>query len=133
MKPKKRRHNFGHGFTFIALGVIFAALLLGTACARSTPLEAKPAPAVTRARSADTPTPNDSAAAPEFNASRAMEFTKEIVAFGPRPLGSKNHEKVENYIVGHLKGIDVEHDDFEINSAEGHFPNPRPDSHSPGS
>jgi glutaminyl-peptide cyclotransferase len=122
VKLEKRRHNLGHGFTFIALGVIFATLLLGTACARSAPLEAKPAPAATPARSADPPTPKDSGAAPEFNASRAMEFTKEIVAFGPRPLGSKNHEKVENYIVSHLKGIDVEHDDFEINSAEGHFP-----------
>ena len=51
-----------------------------------------------------------------------MEYVKEIVAFGPRPLGSKNHEKVENYIVSHLKGIDVEHDNFDINTSEGHFP-----------
>jgi hypothetical protein len=122
VKPKKRRHNLGHGFTRIALAVICATLLLDTACARSAPSEAKPAPSAPPARSADPPKPNDSAAAPEFNASRAMEFTKEIVAFGPRPLGSKNHEKVENYIASHLKGIDVQDDDFEINSAEGHFP-----------
>ena len=51
-----------------------------------------------------------------------MEFTKEIVAFGPRPLGSKNHEKVEDYILSRLKGLDVERDDFEINSTEGRFP-----------
>ena len=63
-----------------------------------------------------------STAPPEFNASRAMEFVKEIVAFGPRPLGSKNHEKVETYILSHLKGIEVEHDKFEINTSEGKFP-----------
>jgi glutaminyl-peptide cyclotransferase len=61
-------------------------------------------------------------ALPEFSASRAMEFVKEIVAFGPRPLGSKSHEKVENYIVSHLKAVEVEHDRFEISTSEGKFP-----------
>lgn len=51
-----------------------------------------------------------------------MQYVKEIVSFGPRPIGSKNHEKVENYIVAHLKGDLVERDDFEINTSEGHFP-----------
>ncbi len=57
-----------------------------------------------------------------FNASRAMEYVKEIVVFGPRPLGSEGHKKTENYILGHLKGDDVERDDFEITTAEGRFP-----------
>jgi hypothetical protein len=122
VKLKKQRHNLGDGVTLIMLAVIFASLLLGTACAHSAPSEAKPAAAVAPTHYVNPPAPNDPAAPPEFNASRAMEFVKEIVAFGPRPLGSKNHEKVENYIVAHLKGVDVEHDDFEINSAEGHFP-----------
>lgn len=51
-----------------------------------------------------------------------MEYVKEIVAFGPRPLGSPNHKKVEDYILGHLKGDDVERDDFEITTSEGRFP-----------
>lgn len=59
---------------------------------------------------------------PTFNASRAMEYVKEIVAYGPRPLGSQNHKKVESYILGHLKGDQVEHDDFEITTTEGKFP-----------
>jgi hypothetical protein len=122
VKLKKQRHNPGDGVTLITLGVILASLLLATACAHSAPSEAKPAAAVAPTHYVDPPAPNDPAAPPEFNASRAMEFVKEIVAFGPRPLGSKNHEKVENYIVAHLKGVDIEHDDFEINSAEGHFP-----------
>ena len=28
-----------------------------------------------------------------------MQYVKEIVAFGPRPIGSANHKKVENYIL----------------------------------
>lgn len=51
-----------------------------------------------------------------------MQYVKEIVAYGPRPIGSKNHEKVEEYILSHLKGDQIEHDDFEINATEGHFP-----------
>jgi glutaminyl-peptide cyclotransferase len=59
---------------------------------------------------------------PAFNASRAMEYVKEIVAFGPRPLGSEGHKKTENYILAHLKGDEVEREDFEITPAEGRFP-----------
>jgi len=51
-----------------------------------------------------------------------MECVKEIVSFGPRPLGSPAHKKVENYIVSQLKGDDVEQDDFEITTSEGRFP-----------
>ncbi len=59
---------------------------------------------------------------PDFNASRAMEYVKEIVAFGPRALGSEGHKKTENYILAHLKGDQVERDDFEVTTAEGRFP-----------
>jgi hypothetical protein len=67
------------------------------------------------------------AASPEqapvaFNASRAMQYVKEIVGFGPRPVGGVNHKKVEDYILSHLKGIDVERDDFEVTASEGRFP-----------
>jgi Zn-dependent M28 family amino/carboxypeptidase len=51
-----------------------------------------------------------------------MQYVKEIVAFGPRPIGSENHKKVENYIVAHLKGDQIEHDDFDITTSEGKFP-----------
>lgn len=59
---------------------------------------------------------------PEFNAARAMQYTKEIVAFGPRPIGSVNHKKVEDYILSHLKGVDVEQDAFTVDTTEGKFP-----------
>jgi glutaminyl-peptide cyclotransferase len=59
---------------------------------------------------------------PAFNSERAMQCTKEIVAFGPRPIGSENHKKVENYILSHLKGDTVERDAFTIEPSEGKFP-----------
>lgn len=94
------------------------ACLILTACAHGTP--ASPTPNPTPA------TPAQAAAIPEtppaFNASRAMQYVKEIVAFGPRPIGSENHKKVENYILAHLKGDDVEQDNFEVKTSEGKFP-----------
>jgi Zn-dependent M28 family amino/carboxypeptidase len=51
-----------------------------------------------------------------------MQYVKEIVAFGPRPLGSANHKKVEDYIVQHLKGDDVESDVFTADTPQGKFP-----------
>ncbi|MBZ5720047.1 MAG: M28 family peptidase [Acidobacteriia bacterium] len=59
---------------------------------------------------------------PSFNADRAMQYVREIVAFGPRPIGSSNHKKLENYIVSHLKGDTVEDDAFTADTPEGKFP-----------
>ena len=51
-----------------------------------------------------------------------MQYVKEIVKFGPRPLGSANHKKVEDYITSRLKGDDVEDDVFTADTPEGKFP-----------
>ncbi len=51
-----------------------------------------------------------------------MQYVKEIVALGPRPIGSANHKKVENYITSHLKGDAVEDDAFTADTVEGKFP-----------
>jgi glutaminyl-peptide cyclotransferase len=59
---------------------------------------------------------------PAFDSNRAMQYLKEIVAFGPRPMGSEAHKKVENYLLTHLKGDEVENDIFDINTSEGKFP-----------
>jgi glutaminyl-peptide cyclotransferase len=66
--------------------------------------------------------PPDTNPPPAFNASRAMQYVKEIVAFGPRPIGSENHKKVESYILSHLKDEDVEQDSFDVHPTEGEFP-----------
>lgn len=59
---------------------------------------------------------------PHINATRAMQYVKEVVAFGPRPIGSDAHKKLEAYIVTHLKGVTIEHDDFVASTPEGSFP-----------
>jgi Zn-dependent M28 family amino/carboxypeptidase len=67
--------------------------------------------------------PKDSAAAkPQFDSARAMQYVREIVAFGPRPVGSANHRKVENYILSHLKGDTVEADVFTAETPAGKLP-----------
>jgi len=66
--------------------------------------------------------PPDGGPQPKINSARAFQYIKEIVAFGPRPLGSANHKKVEDYILAHLKGDDVENDVFTAATPEGKFP-----------
>jgi Zn-dependent M28 family amino/carboxypeptidase len=70
----------------------------------------------------DTSFPPDNAALPSINANRALQYTKEVTAFGPRPIGSANHKKLEEYIHAHLKGDDVEEDSFTADTPEGKFP-----------
>ena len=65
---------------------------------------------------------NDDGGAASFNKERAMRYVKEIVALGPRPIGSANHKKVEDYIHAHLNGDEVEDDSFNIDTSEGKFP-----------
>jgi glutaminyl-peptide cyclotransferase len=66
--------------------------------------------------------PPDNGPPPAINGERAMQYVKEIVAYGPRPIGSANHKKVEDYILGHLKGDDVEQDSFTADTPEGKLP-----------
>ena len=69
------------------------------------------APAVTKAPGdGPLPTlafPQASGQLPAIDGNRAMQYVKDIVKFGPRPLASANHKKVEDYIVAKLKGDDV--------------------------
>jgi glutaminyl-peptide cyclotransferase len=66
--------------------------------------------------------PPDSGPPPAIDSARAMQYVKEIVALGPRPIGSANHKKVENYILAHLKADAVEEDSFTADTPEGKFP-----------
>ncbi|MGH9512499.1 MAG: M28 family peptidase [Terriglobales bacterium] len=97
-------------------GWIFLAAL--SACAQKTPSKTAPAqPSFAATNAAAEP-----AAAPSFDPTRAMKYVKEIVAFGPRPIGSANHKKVEDYILSRLKHDDVESDSFTADTPEGKFP-----------
>ncbi len=48
-----------------------------------------------------------------------MQYVKDVVAFGPRPVGSAAHAKLEQYILSKLKGVDVEQDKFTAQTPVG--------------
>src|SRR5581483_10191289 len=50
---------------------------------------------------------------------RAMRYTREVVAFGSRPVGSPAHRKLEAYIRSQLRGITVEDDVFTASTPAG--------------
>jgi glutaminyl-peptide cyclotransferase len=60
--------------------------------------------------------------APQIDAKRAFQYTKEVTAFGPRYMGNENHKKLERYILDHLKGDEIEEDTFTADTVEGKFP-----------
>ena len=51
-----------------------------------------------------------------------MQYTKEIIAYGPRYLGSSGHRKVEEYLHSRLKNDQMVDDTFTVESPEGNFP-----------
>ena len=123
---KSFRHNL---FSFLCL----LLLLSGAGCSGAgKTANAAASPASPKASSGQAPAAampvamksDDSAetSPPQFNAARAMQYTKDVVAFGPRPIGSASHKRVEGYILAHLKGDDVEQDAFTVDTTEGKFP-----------
>jgi glutaminyl-peptide cyclotransferase len=81
-----------------------------------------PAPASADAIGPALTFPPDSSPPPAFGGDRALQYVKDIVKFGPRPVGSANHKKVEEYIASQLKGDQVEDDAFIADTPEGKFP-----------
>jgi glutaminyl-peptide cyclotransferase len=57
-----------------------------------------------------------------IDASRAMRYVKDLVAFGPRPAGSENNKKQQNYILSKLKSDQVEQDAFTTDTPIGKIP-----------
>ena len=58
----------------------------------------------------------------KINAARAMQYVREVVAFGPRPIGSEAHKKLEAYLAAHLAGATIERDDFTAATPNGSLP-----------
>jgi Zn-dependent M28 family amino/carboxypeptidase len=56
------------------------------------------------------------------DAARAMKYTREIVAFGPRWDGSKGIEQVRTYLKGKLKADQMEEDAFVAETSIGKVP-----------
>jgi Zn-dependent M28 family amino/carboxypeptidase len=105
--------------------LLLAGALTFLACDRdkdAAQVQAKPATPAEDASLPKLTLPPDEGPPPAFDADRAMKYTEEIVKFGPRPIGSANHKKVEDYFLAHLKGDDVESDSFIADTPEGKFP-----------
>ncbi len=102
------------------------AVALGLACDHDKAAHAgSQTPAAAAPAEESTPKltlPPDSGPPPKFDGARALQYVKEIVAYGPRPVGSANHKKVEDYILAHLKADEVESDTFTADTPEGKFP-----------
>jgi glutaminyl-peptide cyclotransferase len=103
-------------------GLIFLAALL--ACDRQKNVASSDSVQATSSDPAIHPVsfPPDGGAPPAIDGARAMQYTKDIVRFGPRPLGSNNHQKVEEYLHARLKGDQVEDDNFTAKTPLGQFP-----------
>jgi Zn-dependent M28 family amino/carboxypeptidase len=106
---------------------MLAVALAFLACDRdrdTAPAQATPTPAPSATDTALPPLTlqQDSGPPPTFDGDRALQYVKDIVKFGPRPLASANHKKVEDYITGHLQNDDVENDAFTADTPEGKFP-----------
>jgi hypothetical protein len=111
--------TLGSNFRLAAIFCLIFGLTLA-ACAREK--EAAASPNEVSASTAASQKPADIGPPPAFNSARAMQYVKEIVALGPRPIGSANHKKVEDYIHAHLKGDVVEDDAFTVTATEGKVP-----------
>jgi glutaminyl-peptide cyclotransferase len=111
----------------VCLAGILTLGLASGACSQGSPAASKdsstaPSGALPAAAAPAEISPVDSGPLPAIDSRRAFQYIKEIVAFGPRPIGSENHKKLENYITAHLKGDQVEDDAFTADTVEGKFP-----------
>jgi len=64
-------------------------------------------------------TPSQKASSSKVNAARAMQYTREVTAFGPRQIGSPNHKRLEAFLRSQLKHDDLEEDVFTANTPSG--------------
>jgi glutaminyl-peptide cyclotransferase len=109
---------------------MIALMMSAVACSKQEPAssassaEMKPAAASAPANSAPVATAavaDSSAPKPDINGNHVMQYVKEVVAIGSRPVGSAGHAKLEQYILSKLKGVDVEQDKFTAQTPVGKF------------
>jgi len=111
---------------------VLLALMAAVACSKSeqpktSPSSAEMKPASvsggeTAALAAAPAAAKSSGPLPNINGNHVMQYVKEVVAIGSRPVGSPGHAKLEQYILSKLKGVDVEEDKFTAQTPVGKFP-----------
>jgi len=122
---RNRQFRCRGGFVFVTLVVGFALTLSACKGDQQKPASsqgANSAPAVAAPNPADFDPPANAPAAPKVDGKRAIQYAQEIVNFGPRPIGSETHRKVEDYIKSKLQGLQIEEDKFTANTTAGNFP-----------
>jgi len=106
------------------------SLLAVPGCSKSQPSSSESTAAVQNASASAamaTSSPSSTKTAspvptPNIDGQKVLQYTKEVVAFGSRPAGSPAHQKLEQYIVSKMKGVDVEQDKFTAQTPAGQFP-----------
>ncbi len=76
-------------------------------------------PAASAAAPASKPAATPAASLPHVDGQRALQYTREVVAFGPRYLGSPGHAKTEAYLRKELKGDNLQQDTFTASTPAG--------------
>lgn len=92
------------------IAIFILILGLASACAQSNKAP-KPQPVKAQATPAAT--------ALKINAARAMQYTREVTAIGPRQIGSAGHKRLEAYLRAKLKSDNVEEDVFKAQTPVG--------------
>lgn len=105
----------------LSLVITLIAALLFSACTHQQSAEASPHDPNLATKSS-APALAVSGPLPTFNSGRAWRYLRETIAFGARPIGSANHQKLEAYITSHLKGDQVEDDAFMADTPVGKLP-----------
>ncbi|HEV2117730.1 MAG TPA: M28 family peptidase [Terriglobales bacterium] len=98
-------------------------------CAQSNPTGPKPGreaatpAAVTESAPANREAlPPDTGPPPHIDATKAMDYTRQVVRFGPRYLTSPGHKKTEEFLRAHLKNDNLEEDAFTATTPAGTLP-----------
>ena len=119
----RNRLATSRGGIFVLATLVVGSMLMLSSCKgdRQKPAP-ESAPAAATPNAADFDPPANAPAAGKVEGKRAIQYTKEIVDFGPRPVGSPTHIKVENYIKSNVQGLQVEEDKFTGNTVVGNFP-----------
>jgi len=108
----------------LALGLLAPLVLAGcsTNSAAASPAESSNAAASANTPEPTAPAPPSSMVLPHIDGEKAYDYTRQVVSFGPRYLGSAGHAKVEQYLRSKLKGDDPVEDSFTMQTPVGPKP-----------